>query len=121
METEIQIWNRLFSSACLNVKISDTNLVITEPPFNFESIQNDINEVVFEEFGFPNYMRKTPSWFSAYEFSKNPPNGFENSDCCTVIDSGFSFTHIMPYIGLTCQKHAVCIYNPLYYKKIQIL
>ena len=58
MDLEIQIWNRLFHSDNLNIKPSESNLIITEPPFNLESIQNDMNEVVFEEYGFKNYMRR---------------------------------------------------------------
>lgn len=109
MDIELQIWNRLFGAACLKINPADHNLVLTESPFNFESIQNDINEVVFEEYEFPNYLRRVPSWFSAYEFSRNPPQGVQNTDCCTVVDSGFSYTHIMPFIDLKCQKHAVSI------------
>lgn len=107
MDVQLQIWNRLFSTACLKMNPSEHNLVLTESPFNFESIQNDINEVVFEEYGFPNYMRRVPAWFSAYEFARNPPAGVQNADCCTVIDSGFSYSHIMPFIDLKCQKYAV--------------
>jgi actin-related protein len=30
-----------------------------------------------------------------------------NPSCCTVIDSGFSFTHAMPFIDGKCRKSGV--------------
>ena len=112
---QLQIWNRMFS-ACIPISPHDHNLIMTDPPFNFDNIQNDMNEVVFEEYEFPNYMRRTSSYFSAYEFSQSSnqlfPDILSNTkllDCCTIIDSGFSFTHVLPYIAMKPQNHAVNI------------
>ena len=76
-------------------------------PLYLEAIQNDMNEIVFEEYNFNAYLRKPASWFSAFEFSENPPEDHFNTSCCTVLDSGFSFSHIMPYLDGKCQKSAV--------------
>lgn len=107
MSTQMDVWNRLFGPSFLDIIPSDHSLVLTEPPFNLESIQNDINEVIFEEYGFPAYLRRPAAWFSAYEFSKDPPPDTEYESCCTVVDSGFSFSHAMPFIASRCKKEVV--------------
>ena len=105
---EIDIWTRLFSnSSLLPTNPAESCLVLTEPPFAPDALQNDMNEVVFEHFGFRECLRRPASWFSAYEFSQDPPEGTCNPTCCLVLDSGFSFTHLMPFVDVKCQKHAV--------------
>ncbi len=113
-QCEIEIWTRLFSE---NYKLrpQETSLILTEPPLNPSTLQNDANEVVFEYFGFPEYLRRPSIWFSAYGCVNNPewiqPQKFvSSSHSCTVVDSGFSFTHVAPFINLKCQKDAVRIY-----------
>ena len=113
METQRQIWARLFDNI-MHVTPNESTLIMTEPMFNFDSIQNDINEVIFEEYGFAYHMRRPACWFSAYEYASNPPADAVHADCCTVIHSGFSFTHIVPFINLKCQKHAVNIIQHSY-------
>ena len=127
---QIEIWRRLIETPTMLgglVKPESTCLVMTEPPFSPEPIQNDINEVIFEEFGFSEYLRRPAAWFSAYEFeqsrclekldhtpcplSHNPYNASPphspTSNCCTIVDSGFSFTHIFPFLDGKCKKTAV--------------
>jgi actin-related protein 6 len=105
---EIDVWNRILcSSSGLNINAKECQLVLTEAPFNPESLQNDMNEVVFEDFGFREYTRKPSAWFSAYEFSRDPPPGTEYPSSCTVVDSGFSFSYSMPFQDLRCHKKAV--------------
>jgi len=121
MDIEIQIWNRIFSKSVLSINPNECNLVLTESPFNLESIRNDMNEVVFEEFGFSSYLRRIPAWFSAYNFSRTSPEistsrfqfqpdsslSNDSSSSCIVIDSGFSYSHVFPFICLKPQSHAV--------------
>jgi len=106
-QCEIDIWSKLFSSNRLNVNPSESSLCVTDSPFTPEQLQNDMNEVVFEEYSFQEYLRKPAAWFSAYEYQHNPPEGAINPSCCTVIDSGFSFTHAMPFIDGKCRKSGV--------------
>ena len=103
---EVEIWNRLFSKNLMNITPSDCNLILTEAPFTPSSLQNDMNELIFEDFGFKSSLRRPAAWFSAYEFSKTIPIDTEHPSCCTVIDSGFSFSHAYPFINNKCQKHA---------------
>ena len=122
MACEVEVWTRIFDKDHLNVTPSDNTLVMTESPLNPESLQNDLNEVVFEDFGFKNCIRKPASWFSAYEFSQtmasSTPNFSSESTlqvshapqtptCCTIVDSGFSFTHIFPIIDLKICKNSI--------------
>jgi actin-related protein 6 len=104
---QLQMWNRIFSHPYLDVKPKDSILVVTEPPFNPEPLQNDMNEVIFEDYGFMEYMRRIPAWFSAYNHFHAPEFSPLHSSCCTVVDSGFSFTHIFPFINGVCMKPAV--------------
>jgi actin-related protein 6 len=110
-QCEIEVWTRLFGEHC-KLKPQDTSLVLTEPPLNPSTLQNDANEVVFEYFGFKECLRRPAIWFSAYGTVNNPEwkhaEQFASCDkSCTVIDSGFSFTHVAPFINLKCQKDAV--------------
>jgi len=139
---QIEIWKRVFETPAMLGGVAQpesTSLLITEPPFAPEPIQNDLNEVVFEEFGFQEYMRRPAAWFSAYEFDKTrapPPrpaaaaaaisprrggaaavaatasatpisSALLTQNCCTIIDTGFSFSHVFPFIDGKCKKTAV--------------
>jgi actin-related protein 6 len=106
-QCETEVWSRLFGSGGLNIKPSESSLCVTDAPFTPEILQNDMNEVVFEEYNFLEYLRKPSAWFSAYQFALNHPENTQNATCCAVIDSGFSFTHTMPFLNGKCQKSAV--------------
>lgn len=41
----------------LQVDFADTSVVITEPYFNFSSIQESMNEILFEEYQFQSALR----------------------------------------------------------------
>jgi actin-related protein len=129
-QCEIDIWTYLLNQPTLKgLTPAEASLVLTEPPLNPVSLQN-CNEVVFEYFGFKEYVRRPAAWFSMYEFSHNKewnkgPSGTSGTsgnsgksgnsgnsgnaglNSCTVVDSGFSFTHSLPFINQFCQKSAV--------------
>jgi len=123
-QCQIDIWNYLFHSAPVNsylkkknnskssINPEEVSLILTEPPLNLETIQNETNEVVFEYFQFKEYLRKPSAWFSAYEFSKELDamclsTNENNLNSFTIIDSGFSFSHSVPFINSNYQKFAV--------------
>lgn len=97
-QCEIEVWSYLFNEK-LRISPQDTSLVVTEPLMNLETIQNETNEIVFEYFGFKEYFRRPAPCFSAYQL------GAEVG--CTVVDSGFSFTHVVPFVNNRCQRHAI--------------
>ena len=128
-QTNMDVWERAFD--ILNINISsksattgtankhfeDKTFVLTSAPFAPESVQNDMNEIVFEELGFSSFISRPASWFSAYEFSNvdTEHNSMSRKfpDCNLVIDSGFSFTHAIPLINMKtnvksvrCQVHS---------------
>lgn len=48
---------KLGISFLLQVDFLDTNIIITEPYFNFTSIQESMNEILFEEYQFQAVLR----------------------------------------------------------------
>ena len=92
-DTQRQIWDYIFGSEVLKVKPADTNLIFTEPMFNFSSIQEALNEIFFEEYNFKSMMRATAPALAAYEYC----NYIQKNPCCVVVDSGYSFTHVVPF------------------------
>uniref|UniRef100_A0A3Q3AGE7 Actin related protein 6 n=1 Tax=Kryptolebias marmoratus TaxID=37003 RepID=A0A3Q3AGE7_KRYMA len=75
------------------VEFADTSIIITEPYFNFSSIQESMTEILFEEYQFQSALRTNAGSLSAHHFFHTKPSEL----CCLVVDSGFSFTHIAPY------------------------
>lgn len=118
---ERDIWHRMLS-VNLGVSPTECNLVLTVPPFCPEEIQQDTNEVLFEEMAFSSVVCKPAAWFSSYHYSHStqdqdqqegrqgtgtgtgddrvppvaPPCQFR--ECNVVVDVGFSFSHCIPFM-----------------------
>lgn len=103
---ELEVWQRVLGQSHLNVNPTNCFLTVTEAPFTPETLQNDMNEVVFEDFGFRGYVRRPAAWFSAFEFGNSASADIPFPTSSLVVDSGFSFSHIMPFIRLKCLKPA---------------
>jgi actin-related protein 6 len=103
-QCEMDVWNSAFDMLSIkNSNFNDKGFVLTSPPFIPDSIANDTTEIVFEELGFHSYISRPSCWFSAYNYYQESNIPHTNNDpvpnCCSlVIDSGFSFTHTMPWI-----------------------
>jgi len=96
-DIESQVWNRIFGKECFNLDFGETDLVFTEPYFNFNSVKEAVNEVFFEEYQFNSVVISTPAALSALEFAATEvAAGLKEPLCTVVVDSGFSFTHIVP-------------------------
>ncbi|KAI6657381.1 Actin-related protein 6 [Oopsacas minuta] len=95
-DVERQVLDHLLGPSHLGINPQETDLVLSEPPFNFSSIRDTLDEILFEEYGFRNVTRATSANLSAFHFHTEHPE----SPSCMVIDSGFSFTHILPFCGL---------------------
>jgi len=93
-EHQKTVWDYVFSKNCFNVDTTAKSVVFTEPYFNFASIQDGLNEILFEEYRFKTVFRTTPADLACYK------NRLENpkEPCCLVIDCGFSFTHVVPFV-----------------------
>lgn len=113
----------------------DTSVVITEPYFNFSSIQESMNEILFEEYQFQSALRINGVYLFLREACKVPPKHLlpllrlqrscvfhpaagslsahhyfhtkPTELCCLVVDTGFSFTHIVPYCRSKKMKEGI--------------
>jgi actin-related protein 6 len=110
-QCEIDIWTYMFGTHFQGLNPNETSLVLTEPPLNPATLQNDTNEVVFEYFGFQEYLRRPAAFFSMHEFCANPDWNISGNDSCVIVDSGFSFTHTVPFVNRTCQTPAVSVFH----------
>lgn len=105
MQCEIDVLSSIFTKLRVPNQ-HQSALFITEPPLNLCSIQCDLNEVVFEYFGFEQFLRRPSVFCSNYEFV-NSKLDISKSNCCIVVDSGFSFTHAVPFIDSNIRSEAV--------------
>jgi len=76
---------------------------MTEPYFNFASIREGLSEILFEEYQFASIFRTNPGDLSCY----NNKQQYTDEECCLIVDSGYSSTHIVPYIHGRRLKEAV--------------
>ncbi|KAJ3186285.1 Actin- protein 6 [Gaertneriomyces sp. JEL0708] len=89
-ETQRTLWQRLLSKDVLNCDPTEHTLLLTEPCFNLPNIQQQYDEIIFEEFSFAAYNRSCAPFLCSFA---GPP---ASSECTLVVDSGYSFTHIVP-------------------------
>ncbi|CAG8443738.1 3405_t:CDS:10 [Scutellospora calospora] len=102
-EVEKGIWDRIFSKDILDCDPQKTSLLITEPCFNLPNIQRTYDEMIFEFYEFQSYCRTIAPWLCIQNDTSNlyhsrPQNLVEPPDCVLVVDSGYSFTHIVPFV-----------------------
>ncbi|KXN84331.1 Actin-like protein ARP6 [Leucoagaricus sp. SymC.cos] len=89
------IWDGLFSTEVFNVDTTQASLLLTEPYFNLPNIQDVYDQFVFEEYEFQSYYRCTPASLIPYGTLFKKPRE-PKPECCIIVDSGFSFTHVIP-------------------------
>ncbi|KAJ3574134.1 hypothetical protein NP233_g1962 [Leucocoprinus birnbaumii] len=89
------IWDGIFSTEVFNVDTTEASLLLTEPYFNLPNVQDVYDQLVFEEYEFQSYFRCTSASLiphgSLFKRPRQP-----RPECCIVVDSGFSYTHIVP-------------------------
>ncbi|XP_039663755.1 actin-related protein 6 [Perca fluviatilis] len=102
-DVQRKVWDHLFGKEMFKVDFADTSVVITEPYFNFSSIQESMNEILFEEYQFQSVLRINAGSLSAHHYFHTKPSEL----CCLVVDSGFSFTHIAPYCRSKKMKEGI--------------
>lgn len=107
-QCEIDVWTYMLSLPQFqSVTSTDTSLVLTEPPVNPTTLQHDTNEVMFDYFGFKEYSRRPSHWFSMHEFCHDEQWNQNQFNSCVIVDSGFSFTHAVPFVNRSCRTFAV--------------
>ena len=97
------VWDYIFSKECCPVNLSQLSTIVTEPLFNFSTIQEAMSEIFFEEYECHSLLRINTTTLSCYQYKAENPN----AKCCVVVDSGYSFTHIVPYVNDTKVKEGI--------------
>lgn len=87
------VWDYVFSKSVS--PIIDNPVIVTQPLFNFKSIQDCMDEIFFEEYEVQSMFRLNPTDLAALKYIQDNKLSTES---CIVVDSGFSFTHIIPYV-----------------------
>ncbi|EIW59290.1 actin-like protein Arp6 [Trametes versicolor FP-101664 SS1] len=90
------VWDGLFSDV-LRINTSEASLLITEPYFNLPNIQDVYDQFIFEEYEFKAYHKCTPASLVPHGRLLAQPS-LPSPECLLVIDSGFSFTHVIPVL-----------------------
>ncbi|VEN35717.1 unnamed protein product [Callosobruchus maculatus] len=89
------IWDYIFSKKVC--PIDEYPVVITQPLFNFNSIQDCMDEIFFEEYEVSSMFRLNPTDLAYLKYARD--HNLPKTTPCIIIDTGFSFTHIIPYIN----------------------
>ncbi|RWS04395.1 actin-related protein 6-like protein [Dinothrombium tinctorium] len=103
-EIQKQIWDFTFKSKFNTLCFNDDILILTQPCFNFKTIQENVIEIMFEDYGFGSLFCTNATYLSMTKYMKSEQT---NPLCCLVVDSGYSFTHIVPYIKGKKVKSAI--------------
>ncbi|WBW75034.1 actin-like protein Arp6 [Schizosaccharomyces osmophilus] len=111
--TETAVWDQVMRRLGITEPSMDGySLILTQPPFTMPSIELNTIQLVFEEFGFDAYFACTPAELISWDhecFTKGDEASYKDAhgECILVIDSGYSFTHIIPVIDSQVQENAV--------------
>lgn len=97
------VWDYVFSKECCPMNLNQLSIVVTEPLFNFSTVQEAMTEIFFEEYECQSLLRINASTLSCYQYKAENCN----TKCCIVVDSGYSFTHIVPYVNDTKVKEGI--------------
>lgn len=98
-ETEKPIWDSTFDTVSPHsvLDASNTNLILTETPYQLPQLSLNTDQIVFEEYGFSQYYRCTPALLLPWLLFKEQPSNALN-DYTLVIDAGYNATWIIPMI-----------------------
>ncbi|KAH7714207.1 Actin family protein [Aphelenchoides avenae] len=104
---ELEVWDRVFGKNGFNVDFSDCRLVQTDPSSLVPAIKDISDEVAFEVYQFHSYAQSSaPTCVAQANLAEDGLKG----RCSLVVDSGYSFTHIVPYIdGKICSQGVIRI------------
>ncbi|RPB23502.1 Actin/actin-like protein [Terfezia boudieri ATCC MYA-4762] len=101
-ESEKEIWDRAFLDTASHLACDPrkTTLVLTEAPNAPSTLQTNCDQIIFEEYEFGAYYRcigaSLVAWNDLGQDAGKPPTA--PAECAMVVDSGHSFTHVIPVI-----------------------
>lgn len=95
-DLEREIWNHAFTILS-NAEPATSGLLLTEPMFSLPAMQEAMQQVVFEDFGFQS-LCSCPAPLLSLQHMKNTAQLLpaHQAGCALVLDAGFSFTHAVP-------------------------
>lgn len=94
-EVQKNVFDYIFTSE-FPVNFSESKLIITEPLFNFPIIQEAMVEIFFEEYDCAALAKTTAPDLCQYRYTNTRKDS--KPLCCLVIDLGYSFSHIIPFV-----------------------
>ena len=95
MDVERQIFDHMFKKNLEAGVLKEKTFLFTEPYFNFRQLKENILEVMFEEYQLGKLSKSYPAYLSMINYTKDS----HHHKCCVIVDSGYSFTHIIPFIN----------------------
>lgn len=100
-EMQRKIWDHIFGKILKlptdsKNRFSTVGLLITEPVYNFQKIRREMIKILFEEYGFAKILITSSCQLAAFNYLLNKQSKNENN--CLIVDSGYSFTHIVPFV-----------------------
>ncbi|KAJ2377279.1 Actin- protein 6 [Coemansia sp. RSA 2611] len=97
-DCQLAVWDRVFSNDVLRCAPASTDLIVSEPMFNFGQIQRSMDEIVFEEYKFASLVRAPGTRLAVMGAGQTiyGDSGGE-PECVLVVDVGHSFAYVVPY------------------------
>ena len=97
-DVQSQVWARAFGSEVLKISPADCSMLLSEIPLCPTAIQDTLDEMVFEHFGFHSYCTRPAPALAALALREqqaaSPPH-----PASLVLDAGFSACHCVPIFG----------------------
>ncbi|PVU92766.1 hypothetical protein BB559_003598 [Furculomyces boomerangus] len=89
-DVQLAVWDRIFEDSVLNCQPESSGILLTEPTFNFPEIRKNMDEIIFEEYGFKSLYRNNGSEIAAKSLNLS---AFQNKrktipDCVMIVDIG---------------------------------
>eukprot|EP00026_Physarum_polycephalum_P009843 Phypoly_transcript_09980.p1 GENE.Phypoly_transcript_09980~~Phypoly_transcript_09980.p1 ORF type:complete len:428 (+),score=30.54 Phypoly_transcript_09980:32-1315(+) len=105
-DTQREIWDHAFSKG--SIKPTEHDLLLTEPLFNPDSLKKMMFEFLFEHFQFRSICCCSSSYLALLGYiNENASSSFAQSVAHCVIDTGYSFSHIVPFYDLQKINYAI--------------
>lgn len=94
-DVEQKVWSRVLGKSVMDVVFEETRLVLTDPIYNVPAIEDLSDEILFEHYSFHSVAKASAS--SLIAIADTVSSEYRTERCCVIVDSGYSFTHIVPY------------------------
>lgn len=97
-EAEKVIWDQVFNHS-LDIETTESSLILTEPLFNLPNIQTSYDQMIFEEYEFQSYCRTVSPMLAMRNDTSALDLGAMAAVCSLIVETGYSFTHVVPIVN----------------------